>query len=342
MRHANTTKKLGRTTAHRKAMMAALSTALLRHKRITTTLPKAKALRSYVEPLINRAKEDSTHNRRQVFRRLQDKEAVKTLFGEVAGVLGDRPGGYTRVVKLGLRPGDAAEMAIIELVDFNDVKPDGAAGTKRKTRRSRRRSGASDEGTPAQPKAAAKPSQAGAKADDLTKIWGIGPVLATALNDAGIRSYAQLAKTDLDALRAAINAGTDTSDANANEETWAEQARLAAAGDWEGHTALIERLKAEGATAHDASEADVSAATEGMPAPAEEVADEPAAQPPSEQKAEAAASDAANPEATGNPQVPLTPGAGEHGDAEQGAAPRTGEPPPESSPTERGRSGHRG
>src|SRR5690606_9426647 len=178
MRHANTTKKLGRTAAHRKATLQSLSTALLRHKRITTTLPKAKALRSFVEPIINRAKEDTTHNRRQAFRHLQDKEAVKVLFGEVAGSLGDRPGGYTRVVKLGLRPGDAAEMAVIELVDFNDVKPEGG-GTKRKTRRSsgrsRRPAGSAKTVQPAA-KTTAKKSAA-ATTDDFTKLWGIGPAI---------------------------------------------------------------------------------------------------------------------------------------------------------------------
>ena len=262
MRHANTTKKLGRSAAHRKATLQSLSSALLRHKRITTTLPRAKALRSFVEPIINRAKEDSTHNRRQAFRHLQDKEAVKALFGEVAGVLGDRPGGYTRVVKLGMRPGDAAEMAVIELVDFNDVRPEGAAGTKRKTRRStgrsRSRSRSGGEGQPAQPaakKAAAKKATAKA-ADDFTKLWGIGPAIAAALNEAGIRTYAQLAEADLDTLRAAINEGTGTSDENVNEETWAAQARLAAAGDWDGLAAHVEALKAGGATAHAAEEAE--------------------------------------------------------------------------------------
>src|SRR5690606_8468679 len=329
MRHANTTKKLGRSAAHRKATLQALSSALLRHKRITTTLPRAKALRSFVEPIINRAKEDTTHNRRQAFRHLQDKEAVKALFGEVAGVLGDRPGGYTRVVKLGQRPGDAAELAVIELVDFNDVKPEGAGGAKRKTRRSSGRTRRTGAAKTAQPAAKAAAKTAAKQADDLTKIWGIGPAIVSALNDAGIRTYAQLAEADLDTLREAVNAGTGTSDANVNEETWAAQARLAAAGDWEGHAALVERLKAEGATAHDASEADVPAAQEDVPAP------------PEEPKAEAAAGDAA-PEGTGNPQVPLTPGSGEHGDAEQGAAPGTGEPPPEAGSETRGRSQHRG
>ncbi len=166
MRHGNKVKKLGRTHAHRKATMAALSSALITHKRITTTLAKAKALRGFVEPVIHRAKEDTTHNRREAFRRLgSNKEAVKALFGEVAGVLGDRPGGYTRVVKHGQRPGDASEMAIIELVDFNDVKPEGGASTKRRTRRSTRRSGAAGATatTPA-PKAAAPQETAPAAA----------------------------------------------------------------------------------------------------------------------------------------------------------------------------------
>ncbi|HEX7069325.1 MAG TPA: 50S ribosomal protein L17, partial [Rhodothermales bacterium] len=136
MRHQRKRHRLGRDHAHRKATLAALSTALIAHKRITTTVSRAKALRIYVEPLLNRAKEDTTHNRREVFRHLQSKEAVKELFGEVAPKLIDRQGGFTRVVKLGQRVGDAAEMAVIELVDYNDVQPGGAAaGRKRRTRR---------------------------------------------------------------------------------------------------------------------------------------------------------------------------------------------------------------
>ena len=148
MRHQHKGFKLGRTHTHRKATLAALSNALIRHKRITTTLAKAKALRMYVEPIVNRAKQDTTHNRRQAFRHLQDKESVKELFGEIAERIGDRPGGYTRIVKLGQRAGDSAEMAMIELVDYNDVKPEGASsGRRRRTRRSR--------GRAAGPKAAA-------------------------------------------------------------------------------------------------------------------------------------------------------------------------------------------
>ena len=145
MRHQKKGFKLGRTSSHRKATLQALSNALIRHKRITTTITKAKALRMFVEPIINRAKEDSTLNRRQAFRYLQDKESIKTLFGDIAGKIGDRPGGYTRIVKLGQRAGDSTEMAIIELVDFNDVRPDGSSsGSAKKTRRAGRRKKSTD------------------------------------------------------------------------------------------------------------------------------------------------------------------------------------------------------
>ena len=140
MRHQRKRHQIGRGHAHRKATLTALSNALIRHKRITTTLPKAKALRVYVEPLINRAKSDTTHNRRQVFRHLQDKESIKELFGEISGKIADRPGGYTRVIKLGQRAGDAAPMAMIELVDYNDVQPGGEEGGRR-SRRTRRGGG---------------------------------------------------------------------------------------------------------------------------------------------------------------------------------------------------------
>lgn len=137
MRHQNGIKKIGRTHAHRKATLSALSTALIRHKKITTTLPKAKALRMYVEPILTRAKDDTTANRRQAFRHLQDKESIKELFGVVADAIGTRPGGYTRIVKLGQRPGDGTEMAVIELVDFNKT---GDQATKKASRRRTRRS----------------------------------------------------------------------------------------------------------------------------------------------------------------------------------------------------------
>lgn len=135
MRHQKKRHRLGRTKSHRKATLAALGNALIQHKRITTTEPKAKALRVFIEPLITRAKEDTTHNRRQVFRRLQDNDAVSELFGDVSAQVGDRPGGYTRVVKLGRRAGDGAPLAMIELVDYNDVQPDEGTSGRSRTRR---------------------------------------------------------------------------------------------------------------------------------------------------------------------------------------------------------------
>jgi len=135
MRHRKKGKKLGRDAGHRKQTLAALSSALIEHKRIQTTLAKAKALRPFVEPLITRSKQDTTHNRKQVFRYLQDKEAIKELFGDVAEQVGDRPGGYTRIIKLGQRSGDGAEMAMIELVDYNDVPPASTGSSGSRTRR---------------------------------------------------------------------------------------------------------------------------------------------------------------------------------------------------------------
>lgn len=140
MRHARKGHKLGRTSSHRAATLAALSGALILHKRIRTTLAKARATRVFVEPLITRSKEDTTHNRRSVFRRLRDKHATAELFSEVAERVGDRPGGYTRVVKLGQRSGDGAEMAVLELVDFNDSEVETRRSRRRRTRRSGRRS----------------------------------------------------------------------------------------------------------------------------------------------------------------------------------------------------------
>lgn len=238
MKHGKKILKIGRNASHRKATLQSMSIALIEHKRITTTFGKAKALRQFVEPIISRSKDDSTHGRRQAFRRLQNKEAVKTLYDEIAGVVGDRPGGYTRIVKLGQRGGDAAEMAMVELVDFNDVKPEGGASSRKRTRRSRGRRGNNT-----------------------------APTVPAA-------------------------------EARANAEA-------------------AEAAKAETAA--------------------------PAADAPESQEAEAVASDAANPDQTGNPQVPTTEDAGLHPDTEQGAAPGTGEPPPEAFNENQGRGGeHRG
>ena len=139
MRHGKTVNHLGRTASHRAAMLANMASSLIVHKRITTTLAKAKALRKYVEPIITKGKEDSTNSRRVVFSYLGNKDSVKELFGTVAPKVGDRPGGYTRILKLSNRKGDNAEMAIMELVDFNEVvMNDKAAKVEtKKTRRGR-------------------------------------------------------------------------------------------------------------------------------------------------------------------------------------------------------------
>jgi large subunit ribosomal protein L17 len=142
MRHGDKIKNLGRTKSHRDALLMNLTISLIEHKRIVTTLAKAKALRVYAEPLITKAKENTTHQRRVVFSYLQNKEAIKELFGTVAEKVAGRPGGYTRVIKLGIRPGDAAEMAMIELVDFNEIYGNKTAKKDEPAKRTRRAGGA--------------------------------------------------------------------------------------------------------------------------------------------------------------------------------------------------------
>lgn len=137
MRHGNKVNALGRKSAHRKAMMANMASSLIEHKRIVTTLAKAKALRGFVEPLITKSKNDTTHSRRVVFSYLRSKEATAELFREVAPKVMDRPGGYVRIIKLGKRLGDNAETAMIELVDFNELLLDGGDTKKKSTRRRR-------------------------------------------------------------------------------------------------------------------------------------------------------------------------------------------------------------
>jgi len=138
MRHNKKFNHLGRTASHRSAMLANMAISLIMHKRITTTVAKAKALKKYVEPLITRSKDDSTNSRRVVFRYLQNKEALKELFGEVAAKVGDRPGGYTRIIKLGTRQGDAAPICFIEVVDLEKNRARPPPSKKKATRRSRK------------------------------------------------------------------------------------------------------------------------------------------------------------------------------------------------------------
>ena len=141
MRHGKKFNHLGRTASHRSAMLSNMASSLIKHKRINTTVAKAKALRKYIEPLITKAKNDTTHSRRVVFSYLQDKESVTELFSNVAEKVATRPGGYTRILKLGARLGDNAEMCVMELVDFNELMLEEKAPAKAKTRRSRRGSG---------------------------------------------------------------------------------------------------------------------------------------------------------------------------------------------------------
>ncbi|MBN4071072.1 50S ribosomal protein L17 [Crocinitomix catalasitica] len=164
MRHGKKFNHLSRKTAHRKAMLSNMACSLIEHKRINTTLAKAKALRGFVEPLITKSKTDSTHSRRQVFRKLRNKYAVTELFREVAPKIADRGGGYTRIIRIGNRLGDNAEMCMIELVDFNEIYTGGGEVAKKTTRRSRRGKGGGDK----KAKAIAAP-EAKAKTKDSKK-----------------------------------------------------------------------------------------------------------------------------------------------------------------------------
>lgn len=173
MRHGKKVNHLSRTKSHRDALLSNMASALILAKRITTTVAKAKSLRKYVEPLITKAKDDTQHSRRTVMSYLQNKESVKTLFGEVAGRIGERPGGYTRIIKLGdTRLGDNAEMCLMELVDFNDIYKKGGEEKKGKTRRSRGK-GKKEEGAegeaPAAEKAAKAPKAKKEKAEKPAK-----------------------------------------------------------------------------------------------------------------------------------------------------------------------------
>ena len=254
MRHGKKFNHLSRKTAHRKAMLSNMACSLIEHKRINTTIAKAKALRVYVEPILTRSKEDTTHSRRLVFRYLQNKDMVTELFREVAPKIADRPGGYTRIIRTGYRLGDNAEMCMIELVDFNDVYTNEKA--KKTTRRSRRGGsggGASTEATTETVETATDETEntemaaespvveeaevieetvaeeAPAKADNLTKIEGIGPKIAETLAAAGVATYADLAGTDVEKIADIIKhvRGKHVPD------TWPKQAQMAADGKWD-------------------------------------------------------------------------------------------------------------
>ncbi len=252
MRHGNKQNNLSRTASHRRALLMNLGCQLIEYKRITTTLAKAKALRTYIEPLITKtkateSKESIMHNHRIVFSYLNDKSAVKELFTVVAPKVASRPGGYTRIIKLGARTGDNAELAMIELVDFNDVYTKDAVAGAEKTKRTRR-SGAAKKTTEtaATPAAEATPKAEKATAtsatDDLTIIEGIGPKIAEALVAAGMSTFAAVAASS----PAEIDAILDAAEGNFNAAvptTWPEQAQLAADGKMDELETLKENLK---------------------------------------------------------------------------------------------------
>lgn len=235
MRHGKKFNHLGRTASHRSALLSNMATALITKKRINTTVAKAKALKKYVEPLVTKAKSDTTHSRRMVFSYLQDKEAVTILFGEIAEKVGARPGGYTRIIKTGTRLGDAAETCLIELVDYNEVyvkEGSSEAGAAKKTRRrsTKKKADAVDASADAAP--VAEDAKAESKGDDLKKVEGIGPKLAEALNAAGINTYADLAAKSVDELKAILDEAGGSLKSK-NPGSWPLQAQMAADGNWD-------------------------------------------------------------------------------------------------------------
>lgn len=246
MRHGKKINHLGRTDSHRKAMLSNMATSLVKHKRITTTLAKAKALRKYVEPLITKSKTDSTHSRRTVFSYLKDKDAVTILFREISEKVASRPGGYTRIIKMANRVGDNAEMAIIELVDYNEVYNTTEAKSEKKT--TRRRGGSKKKATSAgKDDAVASESKEEstkdeAKPDDLTKVEGIGPKIAEVFTNAGIKTFKELASKTPEELKEVLtNAGDQFN--TATPDTWPQQAELASEGKFEELEKLQDELK---------------------------------------------------------------------------------------------------
>ena len=169
MRHGDKINNLGRTASHRRALLANLGAQLIQHKRITTTLAKAKALRTYIEPLITKAKENTTHQRRIVFSYMQDKEAIKELFDVIRLKVEGRPGGYTRIIKLGARTGDNAEIAMIELVDYNEIYGKGVEEQKDATAKRTRRAGRTKKATETTT-APVTPAVAEAQAEEATPV----------------------------------------------------------------------------------------------------------------------------------------------------------------------------
>jgi large subunit ribosomal protein L17 len=211
MRHGVKLNRLGRTSSHRKALMSNLASQLIEHKRIVTTLAKAKALRVYVEPMLTKSKTDTTNNRRLVFAKVQNKEVIKELFSTVSEKIASRNGGYTRIIKLAPRVGDAAEMAMIELVDFNEIYTGkvGVEADKKKTRRSRAASGAKK----------AAPAAAAPAADTEAVVTDVAAEEAVA-EAAPVAEAA--AAPEIASIAAAEEAATDEAAPEANDSGDAE------------------------------------------------------------------------------------------------------------------------
>ncbi len=212
MRHNKSFNHLGRQRGHRRSMLKNLAISLIEHKRISTTLAKAKALRVYVEPILTKSKDNSTHGRRMAFRYLQNKEAVKELFAEVAPKIADRPGGYVRVIRTGTRLGDNAETAIIELVDFNpDYNPKAEAKSGR-TRRSRRRRGSSASAkTSPDTTAATEPTEADAATaePDVTTVPAVDEVASQQVTETDQLAQVQETTPEGDAEASGTGEGTE-------------------------------------------------------------------------------------------------------------------------------------
>ena len=222
MRHAKKINHLGRTAPHRKAMLSNMATSLIMHKRISTTVAKAKALRTYVEPLITRSKEDTTHSRRVVFSYLQDKNAVTELFREVSPKIMERNGGYTRILKTGFRKGDAAEMCIIELVDYNENMLTETKDTKKTATRRSRRSGKK---VGAIASVAIPASEIDVKKDETTAVVEENPVIEDAViveeetTTAAVEEETTAVVEEPAEPAAEVSEETETPQAEAEEET---------------------------------------------------------------------------------------------------------------------------
>jgi len=236
MRHRIKGRKLGRSTSHRAATLRSLATALIKHKKITTTVAKAKQTRLFVEPLITKAKNGSVHSRRLIARHIHDKDVLKELFSEIIPKIGDRPGGYTRVIKLGNRVGDAAEMAIIELVDFSEISAQKPKKAKKqvaeKDNVEKTASEKVEQAVEAEIVEDVKEEVEETESDDLTKVEGIGPKIAKLLQKADISTFATLAETEVEKI-SEILTEAGGSFKSRDPKTWPEQAKLAADGKWD-------------------------------------------------------------------------------------------------------------